>query len=112
MPSRLADLARRRGFTPVSDAGFVALPHLEQAEQDDEEAAGARLRELSWELPAADWRPIDCGGEPARPPRRFIDGSLTSRTVGVVAVDGARRPLVLAAVGALELCLEGRHLRR
>ncbi|HEY4026853.1 MAG TPA: hypothetical protein VGO86_10530 [Candidatus Dormibacteraeota bacterium] len=108
-PSGLGAFARRHGFMPVSDAGFVALPALDQAELEDEES---RVRELSWELPAAAWRPIECAGTPLAPPQRFIDGSLVSRTVGVVRVDGARRPLVLASTGALELCLDGRRLRR
>jgi hypothetical protein len=110
--SRLGDFARARGFRPVSDAGFVALPVLEQVEHDDEEALSSRLRELSWEVPAGSWRPIDCAGTPSRAPLRFIDGSLATRTIGVVRVDGARRPLVLAVVGALELRLDGRSLRR
>jgi hypothetical protein len=107
--SGLGAFARRHGFTPVRDAGFVALPPLEQVELEDEEG---RLRELSWELPAGEWRPIDCAGTPQAPPRRFIDGSLVSRTIGVVRVDGGRRPLVLASVGALELWLEDGRLRR
>jgi hypothetical protein len=110
--SRLAELARALAFRAVSEAGFAALPVLEQAEQDDEEAVRSRLRELSWEVPAASWRPLDCAGEPERPPRRFIDGSMATRTIGVVQVDGVRRPLVLAAVGALELWLDDRRLRR
>jgi hypothetical protein len=110
--SRLRELARRRGFRPVNDAGFVPLPPLEQAEQDDEDAAAARLQDLSWEVPAAGWRPLDTGGVPERPPRRFIDGSVMTRTIGVLEVDGIRRPLVLASLGALELWLDDRRLRR
>lgn len=112
MSGGLAAFGRRRGFYPVSDAGFAALPVLEQAEQDDEDAASSRVRELSWEQPAGAWRPVNCGGAAQAPPRRFIDGSLATRTIGVVQVDGSRRPLVLASVGALELWLDGRELRR
>jgi hypothetical protein len=108
----LAGFAKRHGFYPVDEAGYVALPILEQVENEDEQALQSRMRELSWEVPASSWRPIDCGGVPRGCPGRFIDGTLASRTIGAIWVDGVRRPLVLAAVGALELRLEHAALVR
>ena len=108
----LHGFAERHGFYPVDEAGYVALPILEQVENEDEQALQARMRELSWEVPASTWKPIPCRGTPAACPRRFIDGSLSSRTIGAVWVEGARRPLVLAVVGALELRLEDSRLVR
>ncbi len=70
------------------------------------------MRQLSYEVPASQWRPIPCQGEPAYPPSRFIDGSIFSRTVAVFTVDGRRRPVILASVGALALHLNGRRLER
>lgn len=108
----LLGFAKRHGFYPVDEAGYVALPILEQVENEDEQALQSRMRELSWEVPASSWRPIDCGGVPRGCPGRFIDGTLASRTIGAIWIDGVRRPLVLAAVGALELRLEHAALVR
>lgn len=109
---RLTAFAKRHGFYPVDEAGYIALPILEQVENQDEEALQAKIRELSWEVPASSWQAIDCQGAPKASPRRFIDGTLSSRTIGAIWVDGVRRPLVLAAVGALELWLDGGKLVR
>lgn len=70
------------------------------------------MRQLSYEVPASEWCPIPCEGEPVDPPSRFIDGSIFSRTVAVFTVDGRRRPAILASVGALALHLNGRRLER
>jgi len=105
-------LGKRLGFTPVNDAGFLKLPPVDSAEADDEEAQKARLDQASYEVPAWEWAPIASSGTPSAPPSRFIDGSLHSRTVGVVRVAGTLRPLVLAVVGAVELRLHGRKLER
>ena len=108
----LVGFAKRHGFYPVDEAGYVALPILEQVENEDEQALQARMRELSWEVPASSWRPIACEGVPRGSPCRFIDGTLSSRTIGAIWVDGVRRPLVLAVVGALELRLHDAKLIR
>src|SRR5437588_4446688 len=105
-----AGLGRRLGFTAVNDAGFLKLPPVDSAEADDEEAQRARLEQASYEVPAWEWKPIACQGTPQEQPRRFIDGSLHSRMVGVIRVGGSLRPLILAAVGAGELRLDGRRL--
>jgi hypothetical protein len=108
----LRELARRYDARPLNDRPYEPLPLADQALDQDEEALKARLRQLSYELPASEWRPIPCGGEPIDPPRRFIDGSVFSRSVAAFSVDGRRRPAVLACLGALALHLEGGRLVR
>ena len=105
-------LGQRLAFVPVNDAGFLKLPPVDSAEADDEEVQKARLEQASYEVPAWEWAPIPSTGAPTAPPLRFIDGSLHSRTVGVIRIAGRIRPLILAAVGAVELRLEGRQLVR
>ncbi len=96
----------------VDDAPFAPLPLPEQSQREDEEALKARMKRLSYEVPAAEWRALPCSGEPSDAPQRFIDGSVFSRTVAVLTVDGARRPCVLASLGALALRISGRSLVR
>lgn len=110
--SPLRSIAREYAVRPVDDAPFGPLPLAEQTLDEDEEALKARMKQLSYEVPAADWTPVASVGDPAGPPRRFIDGSVFSRTVAVFNVDGARRPCVLASVGAMALELEGKTLVR
>ncbi len=111
----LRELARRYDARPLDDRPYEPLPLADQALDQDEEALKARLRQLSYELPASEWRPIACtgeGGGPADAPRRFIDGSVFSRSVAALSVEGRRRPAVLACLGALGLHLEGGRLVR
>jgi hypothetical protein len=108
----LRELARRYDAWPLNDRPYEPLPLADQALDQDEEALKARLRQLSYELPASEWRPIPCGGEPLDSPRRFIDGSVFSRSVAALSVEGRRRPVLLACLGALALHLEGGRLVR
>jgi len=108
----LRELARRYDARPLDDRPYEPLPLADQALDQDEEALKARLRQLSYELPASEWRPVPCGGEPLDSPRRFIDGSVFSRSVAALSVEGRRRPAVLACLGALALHLEGGRLVR
>jgi hypothetical protein len=108
----LRELARRYDARPLDDRPYEPLPLADQALEQDEEALKARLRQLSYELPASEWRPIPCRGQPLDPPRRFIDGSVFSRSVAAFSVEGRRRPAVLACLGALALHLEGGRLVR
>lgn len=108
----LRSLAQRYGVRAIDDVPFAALPLGDQTLEDDEDALRIRTRQLSYELPAGEWRAIACSGEPVEPPRRFIDGSVFSRTVAVLTVDGRRRPAILACLGALALELDGRRLVR
>jgi hypothetical protein len=52
------------------------------------------------------------GEAPADAPVRFIDGSIRSKTVGSIIVEGRRRPLIAAVVSAAALGLGGRSLKR
>src|SRR5260370_23474304 len=105
-------LGERLGFRPVDDVGFLKPPPVDAAEADDEDQMSAKLEAASYEVPAWEGRRTQGAGAREEPPQRFIDGSLHSRTVGVIRVGSALRPLVLASVGAVELRLEGRELRR
>jgi len=112
--SPLKELARRYDARPLDDAPYEPLPLADQALEQDEEALKARLRELSYETPASEWRAIACqrAGDPIDAPRRFIDGSIFSRSVAAFSVEGRRRPAVLACLGALALQLEEGRLVR
>src|SRR5260370_28711262 len=105
-------LGERLGFRPVDDAGFLKLPPVDAAEADDEDQMSAKLEAASYEVPAWEWRPIHADGEPEEPPQRFIDGSLHSRTVGVIRVGSPLRPFVVPSLGAAEWRLDGRGLLR
>jgi len=105
----IAEIYRVRA---VNDVPFSPLALTDQVSEEDEESLKARVRQLSYEVPTSEWRPIPCQGEPVYLPRRFIDGSLFSRTVAMLYVEGRPRPAVLACVGALALQMEGRRLVR
>jgi hypothetical protein len=105
-------LGQRLGFRAVDDAGFLRLPPIDRGDADDEQELRTKLEQVSYEVPAWEWKGISCIGDAKRRPTRFIDGTLHSRTVGVIRVRGGIRPLVLASVGAIELHLDGRALRR
>src|SRR5687767_9421751 len=107
----LRELVRAYGIRPVDDVPFLPAP-LPYWPEDDEEATQARLRLLSYEVPAADWRPIACQGTPAQPPRRFVDGSAFMRQGVLFNVAGQRRPGVLACIAAMALDLRGAELVR
>jgi len=111
--SDLRELARRYDARPLDDRPYEPLPLADQALDQDEEALKARLRQLSYEVPASEWRPIPSGGgDPVDAPRRFIDGSVFSRSVAALSVEGRRRPAILACLGALALHLEAGRLAR
>lgn len=105
----MRSLAARYGIRAVDDLPFGAQP-LEHDDAEDETTE--QLANLAWEQPAETWQAVLTGGTPARPPRRFIDGSVSGRTVAVFNVAGGLRPALLAVTGAMALELEGRDLRR
>lgn len=108
----LRGLAKAYDVRALDDAPFTPLTLPQRIEEEDEEELEIRFKELSYELPAPSWRPIACNGQPVAPPRRFIDGTVVSRTVAVLTVKKRRRPALLACVGALELDLEDGALVR
>ncbi len=108
----LRALASQYGIRAIDDVPFAPLPLADQSLDDEEEDLRADARELSYEVPADDWRGIPCSGEPAEPPRRFIDGSVRGRMVAVFSVGGQLRPAMLACLGALSLELDGKRLVR
>jgi hypothetical protein len=108
----LRSIAKTYRIRAVNDAPFGSVPFMGQSSAEDEEDPKARARQLSYETPASEWQSLPCQGDPTYPLRRFIDGSLFSRTVATFSVGGRRHPAVLACVGALALQLEGRRLVR
>lgn len=100
-------------FEPLyGEGGAAPLPPLDYAEAEDEEAAAAQAELLSYELPPDEWHPIEASGEPSNPVIRFVDGSLATTAAGYVVADGLRRPVLVSTVGAAEIFLDGRSLRR
>lgn len=100
-------------FRPIlGETGFGPIPPLELAEAEDEREANARAERLGYELDVGRWRPISVAPGAARPPTRFVDGSVTSVTAGVCSVEGTYRPLLVGSLGAAELFLSERRLHR
>jgi hypothetical protein len=106
---RLRAVAHRYSVRAVDDVPFGAQP-LERHEVEEDSAD--RLADLGWEQAADAWGPIATGGSAARPPRRFVDGSVNGRTVATMTVGGRMRPVLLAVVGAMAMDLHERELRR
>jgi hypothetical protein len=94
---------------PLDDVAVPPFPGREADEEEDTEQGGI---DLAWERPPQDWSPVPPGEPGPDVPVRFIDGSISSRTVGSIVVASRRRPLIAAAVSAAALVLEGRALRR
>jgi hypothetical protein len=88
------------------------MPPLDLAEAEDEEQAAAAAELLDYEVGSDSWAPIAIGGIPKSRIRRFVDGSVFSVTAGTCRIDGSFRPLLVGALGALELELAGRRLFR
>src|SRR4051812_14072053 len=89
----LHGLAARYGVRAIDDLPFGAQP----LDRDDiEDETTERLDNLGWERAAEAWQPIATGGTPSLPPKRFIDGSVSGRTVAVFNVAGSLRPALLA----------------
>lgn len=109
---RLTDLrilANRYGVRAIDDLPFGAQP----LDRDDiENETTERLENLGWECAAEDWQPIATSGPPSQPPKRFIDGSVSGRTVAVFNIAGGLRPALLAVTGAMAMELNGHDLRR
>ncbi len=95
---------------PLNDAAVPPFAALEADEEDGESEASKR--DFDFELPQHSWRALPPAEAPADAPVRFVDGSIVSRTVGVITVAYRRRPLIAATIAAAALELDGRSLRR
>lgn len=105
----LRALAVRYAVRAVDDLPFGPQP----LDRDDiEDETEERFANLGWEQPVESWQAVSTGGTPVRPPQRFIDGSVSGRTVAVFDIVGGLRPALVAVTGALALELKGRDLRR
>jgi hypothetical protein len=94
---------------PLNDAAVPPFSALEADEEDDSEA---NKRDFDFEMPQHSWRALPPAEAPWDAPVRFVDGSIVSRTVGVITVAYRRRPLIAATISAAALELDGRSLRR
>ena len=94
---------------PLNDA---AVPPFAAREADEEEEVAVETRDFDFEVDQASWRAVPPGEAPDDAPVRFIDGSIASRTAGMITVDYRRRPLIAATIAAACLELDGRALHR
>jgi len=94
---------------PLDD---VAVPPFPEQEADADGPTEDSLRDFDFEIERHDWHPIAPSEAPPDAPVRFIDGSIATRTVGLLNVDGRRRPLIAATISAASLQIEGRTTRR
>ncbi len=95
--------------TPLND---VSVPPFPGHEADDDEDTPSLDVQIDYERAAHEWAPIAAGTPTADVPVRFVDGSMMSRAGGCITVDFRRRPLIVAAVSAAALEMDGRTLRR
>src|SRR3954471_24588838 len=95
--------------SPLNDA---AVPPFSAVEADEDDESEANQRDFDFELPQHAWRALPPAEAPADPPVRFVDGSIVSRTVGLITVAYRRRPLIAATISAAALQLDGRSLKR
>jgi hypothetical protein len=95
--------------TALNDASVPPFPG---HEADEEDEARAEKIDVAFELPEHEWRGIEPGPPPGDAPVRFIDGSISSRTVGCMIVGQRRRPLIAAVVSAAAVEIDGRGVKR
>jgi hypothetical protein len=95
--------------SPLNDASVPPFPGHEADDEDDTPREGL---ELEYERSQYDWAPIPPGEPTDDVPVRFVDGSITSKTVGSLLVDYRRRPIIAAAVSAAALEIDGRETKR
>jgi hypothetical protein len=109
---KLRSFAQTYGLKAMDDVPFAAAQLGDLVEAEDELAMKARLAKLAYEVPTDRWHAIECQGNAVFSPKRFVDGSITARTVALLSVQSLPRPAILACVGAMSMHLEGRKLRR
>lgn len=95
--------------TPLNDASVPPFP---AHEADDDEETPSTDVQIDFERPPHEWAPIAPGAPTDDVPVRFVDGSMMSRAAGAITVDFRRRPLIVAAVSAAALEMDGRSLHR
>ncbi len=95
--------------SPLNDASVPPFPGHEADDEDDTEASAAIL---DFELGPNQWAAIPPQPPPHDVPTRFIDGSIASRVVEQIIVDGRARPLILSSIAAVALEFDGMKLRR
>lgn len=93
----------------LNDAG---VPPFAAHEADEDEGAPLAGGEFDIEMPASQWHPIPPAAPPSDVPVRFIDGSIATRTVASIEVNGRIRPVLAAVISAAGLEMDGRTLRR
>lgn len=93
---------------------YPFLPAFPGDELEDDEAAPEEGEvERDYELPLDRWHAIPSLEPGPERPTRFVDGTIVARTVGTLAdPQGRQRPLLIAAVGAAALELDGQRLVR
>ena len=96
---------------PLNDTAAPPFSALE-ADEEDRSEDDDNKRNFDYELPQHAWRALTPGAAPPDAPVRFVDGSIVSRTVGVITVASRRRPLIAATISAAALELKGRNLSR
>lgn len=113
MSSKLGGVGAVLQFQPVyGEGGWIPMPPLDHAEAEDEQEAASEAELFSYEVDIDSWSPIAASGEASNPPVRFVDGTISSTTAGLCTVQGVRRPLLVASLGAAELFLDGSRLYR
>jgi hypothetical protein len=90
----------------------TAVPPFAAHEADEEQEPDASGAELEYERPQQDWAPIAPGEPTADVPVRFVDGSISSKTVGSLLVEYRRRPIIAATIAAAALEIDGRGVKR
>jgi hypothetical protein len=95
--------------SPLNDLSVPPFPGHEADGESDTPGDGL---ELDYERPQQAWAPIPPGDPTDDVPVRFVDGSITSKTVGSLLVTYRRRPIIAAAVSAAALEIDGRTTKR
>lgn len=93
---------------------YPFLPTFPGDEMEEDEVAPEEGQvERDYELPLHLWKAVPARKPGDGMPKRFIDGTIVARTVGSLSdSEGRQRPMLMAAIGAVALELEGQRLVR
>ncbi len=112
MPNRLSTVLAKYHAQRLNDYPFLPVFPGDELEDDDVAPEEGEV-ERDYELPLERWHAIAPLAPGEDVPRRFVDGTITARTVGTLAdPQGRQRPLLMAVIGAAALELDGRALVR